>query len=113
MSTDAEIRRHELFERISEIAMQKMADYGVDGEVGEQAACAIIDALTEEWGGQYVTIPKDMTWKIAVRDLKVYNDFDGRNYSFLSKKYKLTVRTIYDIIKRVRRRGDPNQPTLF
>lgn len=113
MSTDAEIRRHELLERIREIAVQKMADYGVDAEVSEQTACALIDTLVEEWGGQYVTIPKDMMWKLAIRDIQIYDDFNGRNHSFLAKKYDLSVRAIYDIIKRVRRRGDPNQPRLF
>src|SRR3546814_18621147 len=67
MSTDAEIRRHELFERISEIAIQKMVDYGVDADVGEQAACAIIDTIVEEWRSEESRVGKACVGKCRGR----------------------------------------------
>ncbi len=113
MSTEAQIRRHELFEYMHSIAVEKLMSYKVDADVADQAACAMVDAIATDWGGLYVTIPKDTAFHVARRDVEIYNEFDGRNHAHLARKYHLTVRSIYDVIKRVRKRGDPNQPELF
>lgn len=93
--------------------MSSLTAHGIPHEVAEQAACALIDSIIDEWGGLYVTIPKDMSWRLSMRDLQIYDEFNGRNHAFLAKKNNLTVRTIYEIIRRARRRGAPNQPTLL
>lgn len=113
MSNNMEPLRHELLCFVHAFTQKKLCDYGLNKEVADEIGCALADGLASEWGGQLINFPKDSAYLIALRDLQIYDEFNGRNHSALARKYQLTVRAIYDIIKRVRRRGDPNQPSLL
>lgn len=57
---------------------------------------------------------KDFYYKIAQRDLDIYNDFTGNNWFFLVKKYGMTESGIRKVINRVRKRiMKHQQPDLF
>lgn len=111
--SNAEIRRHELLDFICETATQLLIEYNVPADHAGQAGNALADALAKTWGGQIVTFPKDYFRNLHRRDLEIYEEFDGRNHGHLARKHNLTVRAIYNVIKRVRENGDPNQPQLF
>ncbi|ATG73639.1 Mor transcription activator-like protein [Zobellella denitrificans] len=115
MSRDSvmSLRRHELLEDIHAQVAAVAQDYGIGPDVADQLGCAIADHMASNWGGQHVTIPKDHHYRISSRDLEIYEEFDGRNHHHLARKYDLSVRAIYKIVKRVRANGDPNQQPLF
>lgn len=106
--------RHELLSDVASHTAGILRDHGVDQEVADQAGAALANHLAEHWGGQIVTFPKDHFFKLAARDLQIYNEFDGRNHSILSRKYNLCTRAIYKIIERASRREiDKRQGKLF
>ena len=108
-----ETRRHELLSDIHAQATTIIQDHGINQDIADQVGCAIADYLAQNWGGQNFTIPKDHYYKVANRDMEIYGKFNGRNYHTLARQYSLSVRAIYKIIKRIRAKGDPNQPALF
>lgn len=111
--SNMESRRNELLEDVHAQAREILEHHGISTDIADQAGCAIADHLAEHWGGQNFTIPKDYRYKMASRDLEIYEVFDGRNHSELARRYNMTVRGIYKVISRVRAKGDPNQPRLF
>lgn len=110
---EMEIRRHELLEGVHLHTRQTLIDMGIDPELADQAGCAISEMLANDWGGQLVNIPKDHHYRVGRRDLIIYEEFTGTNHDVLARKYGMTVRAIYKIVKRVRAMGDPNQTSLF
>jgi Mor family transcriptional regulator len=108
-----ETRRHELLSDIHAHAAEIIQEHGIDPDIADQAGCAIANFLATNWGGQNFTFPKDHYYKVASRDMEIYDKFNGQNYHTLARQYSLSVRAIYKIIKRIRAKGDPNQPTLF
>nr|WP_269822172.1 Mor transcription activator family protein [Aggregatibacter actinomycetemcomitans] len=57
--------------------------------------------LCEEFAGQVIAFPKDYFYKIAQRDLEIYNSFNGRNWGELGRKYDLTENALRKIVKRI------------
>ncbi|WKE65035.1 Mor transcription activator family protein [Gallaecimonas kandeliae] len=106
-------RRHELLEDIHAQVAKVAQEFGIKEDVADQVGCAIADHLAENWGGQNFTIPMDHHYRISQRDAEIYDRFNGRNHHVLAKEFNMTVRGIYKVIKRVRAKGDPNQPGLF
>ena len=111
--SDMSLRRHELLESVHDKTRRILEEHGVDASVADQAGCALADELAEDFGGQNFFFPMDSAYKVALRDIQIYEDFTGKNYTELSRRYKMSVRGIYKVIKRVRAKGDPNQPRLF
>ncbi len=106
-------RRNELFESVHAHAIEVIKGYGIPEDVADQVGAAIVDNLADNWGGQNICIPKDYSYKLAARDLEIWDDFTGNNHAELARKYNMTTRSIYKIIHRIRKNGDPNQQTLF
>lgn len=109
-----EMQRHEL---LSDVAVQATAvatELGVAADVAEQVGIAIAEHLGQHWGGQLINFPKDYLFKLASRDMQIYNEFTGKNHAQLARKYKMTARGIYKIIERVHKREvDRRQHSLF
>lgn len=106
--------RHELLEDIAAHATNVLTEYGVNVELADQAAVAIIDHLVEHWGGQLITFPKDFFFRMAKRDQEIYDRFTGHNYAELAKEYGITQRAVYKVISRVKKRVIREiQPDLF
>ena len=55
-------------------------------------------SLVKNYGGTSIYILKEDSLIRGIRDSKIKSEFNGYNYSYLAKKYKLTDRTIRDII---------------
>lgn len=113
-STAMEELRHELLDDVSAHAKEVAKNHGLDDEVAEQIGFAVADRLAENWGGQLINIPKNHLYKLAQRDLEIYNKFNGRNYAALAREYKMGVRGMYKLIERVHKRESARtQPDLF
>lgn len=100
-----ETLRHELLSDVAVHATDILLAHGVDPSVADQAGCSVANHLAEHWGGQVISYPKDYLFKLSKRDLQIYDEFDGTNHSTLSRKYDVSVRAIYKIIKRTRKRA--------
>ncbi|MGR1185596.1 Mor transcription activator family protein [Aeromonas veronii] len=53
-------------------------------------------------GGRAYYIPTGEHLKAALRDRAIWDEFNGRNIEFISRKYKLSVPQIYSILARQR-----------
>lgn len=113
MSENMELARNELLEEIRAYTKSVCSDFGIATDIADQVGTALADQLADNWGGQIVTFPKDHKYKLAMRDIEIYNEFNGRNHGELARRYQMTVRGIYKVIKRVKQRGIPGQQSLF
>lgn len=106
--------RHELLTDIADQVTLILKDFNVASEKAEQAGVAVSNHLSEHWGGQLITFPKDHLFKITQRDLDIFNKVNANNMSAVAKEYGLTVNGIYRAIKRIRKRAiAERQPDIF
>ena len=106
--------RHELLSDVAEHSKLILKDHGIETQLAEQTGVAIADFLASHWGGQLVNIPKDYVFKLAKRDIEIYDEFTGTNHSELARKFDMSVRGIYKIVERARKRDmDHRQPRLL
>lgn len=87
-------------------------------EVGDELAVELaMKALMEmgkHAGGQYIYFPKMETLSRGVRDICIWDQFNGENVRELAKKFDLTVQRVYSIIAEQRKiELQRNQPALF
>lgn len=64
----------------------------------------LIVVLAHHFGGRRLYLPCDKTLRLALRDLQIWRDFDGRNIAVLASRWQLTRQQIYNIIAVQRRR---------
>lgn len=105
--------RHELFNDMAEHITALLQDLGIPADVADQASTSVADFLAEHWGGQYVVIPKDYKFKVALRDLEMYRSHKG-DFSATARRWHMTERGARKVIERVTRRLiAANQGQLF
>lgn len=108
------IKRHELLTHVSISVANEAKDYGLPADVAAQLGDSIANTISELFGGQNFTFPRDYIFKLNQRDLQIYDAFKGNNYAELSQKYNMTERGIRKVIDRVHKRMiKEKQPTLF
>lgn len=96
--------RHELLTDLASHVTAELIIFGIDADKAEQVGDNIANHMAEHWGGQTICYPKDYIFKLNARDLDIYDRFNGTNHMALAREYRLSVRAIYKIIDRVRRR---------
>ena len=70
--------------------------------------------LSEECAGQVICFPKYYRYKIAQRDLDIYNSFNGRNWGEPGCRYNRTESALRKMVKRVQDRIiKEKQPDMF
>ena len=55
--------------------------------------------MAKMFSGEQVYFPKFETIDRPLRNRRIIDDFNGYNYSFLARKYHMTVRAIREIVK--------------
>jgi hypothetical protein len=114
MSSQMEILRHELLRDIEDQVSALCKNYNLDVDVCEQIAVGVADFLAEHYAGSVISFPKDFHYKLAKRDLDIFNEFTGNNYFYLVRKYNMTESGIRKVINRARERIIKHkQPDLF
>ncbi|EIU2834169.1 hypothetical protein ISF08_19975 [Pseudomonas aeruginosa] len=98
-SKRAEVRRNEFLADVADLTMRIMKRYGLDDSQAQAAADNVADDLAESWGGQYITVPKDINYRSAKRRQAIVEAFDGSNHSELAAEFGLSVNYIYKILK--------------
>lgn len=61
-----------------------------------------IALLADHLGGQPVYLPKGDKYHRAVRDSRIWHEFNGRNHRELAQRWHLTTHQIYAIIRQQR-----------
>ncbi|MGQ3663273.1 Mor transcription activator family protein [Citrobacter braakii] len=75
---------------------------GMNDDRAHELAGRLAMAIGVYMGGRNLYLPTGESLKLAVRDMLIYAEFNGRNFKFLLKKYRLTKSTLYDVLKRER-----------
>lgn len=94
------VRRHELLADVADRTMEILKRYGLSEANAQEAADSVADDLAENWGGQCITVPKDMKYQNAKRRQAIVDGFNGSNHSELAKEHGLSANAIYKILKR-------------
>lgn len=114
MISPMETVRHELLRDVEDHVNVLCKNYKLDDTLCERISVSVADFLAEHYAGQVISFPKDYYYKIAQRDLDIYQDFNGNNWFQLVKKYNMTESGIRRVIERVRKRIiKQKQPDLF
>lgn len=66
----------------------------------DRAARAIVIAMSTYFRGMQLYIPRDEKLRIALRDIRIYQECNGRNHDALAVKYGLTTIQIYAIVRQ-------------
>ncbi|ODS10944.1 Mor transcription activator family protein [Vibrio scophthalmi] len=70
--------------------------------------------IGEYMGGVQVYLPRGDKLRQQIRDMKIYDEYKGNNIKHLAHKYRVTDKTIYEIIARIRKlEQQQRQPDLF
>jgi Mor family transcriptional regulator len=98
-----EIRRNELLADVADRSTVILRRFGLDEGTAQAAADDIVDDMAANWGGQYITVPKDMKYRHAKRCQAIVSAFTGANHAELAREHGLSVNSIYKILKRDQR----------
>ena len=79
----------------SELAKANVSNAQLVGE-------SITMAIGHYFGGRDVYIPTDQRLKAALRDIQIWQEFNGQNMEALAIKFGLTQRRVAEIIQRQR-----------
>ena len=113
MSLSAPAKRHEFLSQVASHAAEMAREHGISDEISEQVGAAVADRLAECWGGSVISIPKDLRYRVSLRDRQIFQEFNGRNHHELSRKYGISENCIYRIIRRMTAQHiDHNQRSL-
>lgn len=97
-----EVKRHELFEDVMSHVEQVLVAHDVKAFHASLAAAAVADRLADHWGGQNLTFPKDYRRKLTKRELQIFDEWKGDNWSELARKYDIAERTVRRVIARIK-----------
>lgn len=95
-------KRNEMLSDLVALAERVLQDHDIPQAVATITANSLADRLADHWGGQNISFPKDVRWKLAKLELEIYDRFNGRNYDELAQAYHMTERGIRKLIARVR-----------
>ncbi|OOS08074.1 Mor transcription activator family protein [Moraxella cuniculi DSM 21768] len=95
-------RQHEFSQALYDIIYHALINQGVNKEQAAAIAEESTDTVLDEFGGENLYIPKNISGKAARRNRTIYEEFTGDNHDELAKKYGVTLQRIYTIIKEQR-----------
>jgi Mor family transcriptional regulator len=78
-------------------------ELGKSGISQDGLALKMVLSISEYMGGMQVYLPRGDKLKQQIRDMEIYQQFNGRNIAQLTKRHHLTNKRIYEIIARMRR----------
>ena len=70
-------------------------------EKSDEIGQIVASRMAVHWGGQNVYFPMGFNYRLSIRDLKVYSEFNGTNQGDLARKYGVSLQWIYRILKDV------------
>ena len=94
----------ETLAELVDVFTEHLARQGQSRDQARAEAQDLIVVLAHHFGGRRVYLPGDKTLRLALRDLQIWRDFDGRNIAVLESRWQLTRQQLYNIIAVQRRR---------
>jgi len=74
---------------------------GMDETAAIESSVRMVSRISSDLGGNYCYIPKGNVFQSReLRNIKIAQEFDGRNLDQIKKKYKVSRATIYRICKK-------------
>lgn len=93
------------------VILERLKKRGIDAP--ELALETVLD-IGEYMGGMQVYLPRGDRLRLQIRDMKIWNEFNGRNVKTLARKYDVTEKTIYEVCAKMRKLEiAKRQPDLF
>jgi len=96
------LKRHELLEELQAVIARQLEEMGTAPDAASVIGSSAVDYLSTYWAGQVVTFPKDAQYKLTLKELEIYDQFDGRNKDELARRYGMTPRGMGKLLKRIR-----------
>lgn len=96
------LKRHELLEELQAVIARQLEEMGTTSDAASVIGSSVVDYLSTYWAGQVVTFPKDAQYKLTLKELEIYDQFDGRNKDDLARRYGMTPRGMGKLLKRIR-----------
>ena len=101
-ATRMALKRHELLEELQDVIARQLVEMGAAPDAASVTASMVVDYLSTYWAGQVVSFPKDVQYKLTLKELEIYDQFSGRNKDELARKYGMTPRGMGKLIARIR-----------
>lgn len=98
-------RRMALLNTCFQAAARAAQEVTGSADHAHRIAARITEALCEQWAGQQITFPSQMTYALAVRERVIFDAHkDGVSVATLARDYRLSDAGVRMLIKRVGRR---------
>lgn len=103
-TTRMALKRHEMLEELQGVIERQLVDMDAAPDAAAVTASTVVDYLSTYWAGQVVSFPKDVRYKLTLKELEIYDQFTGttRSKEELARKYGMTPRGMGKLIKRIR-----------
>lgn len=99
---------HPTLTEIQDIILEGLAARSI--ECAASLSRELTEAMRQRFAGGSVYFPLSAPQRLA-RDAQIYEQFNGRNHRELSVDFAMSVKGVYEIIRRERqRRAGPNSP---
>lgn len=96
------LKRHEMLEELQAVIARQLEEMGTPPDAASVIGSSAVGYLSTYWAGQVVTFPKDAQYKLTLKELEIYDQFDGRNKDDLARRYGMTPRGMGKLLKRIR-----------
>lgn len=110
IAPDEQERWPELLKEFHDVLKAQLIRQGADATL----APGLLLALCEHLGGCQVYIPRGDALKRSVRDMQIWNEFNGHNVDELARRHQMSFVSIYKALARMRAlERKRRQPELF
>jgi len=97
------LRWPERLQTLYAVVLRQLQGLTFDDNHKHRLAVSIITAQAHYLGGRELYLPTNKTLKEALRDLDIFNCWQGNNIPQLAREHNLTERAIYDILAKQRK----------
>ena len=96
------LKRHERLQELQDVIARQLMEMDAAPDAASVTASSVVDYLSTYWAGQVVSFPKDVQYKLTLKELEIYDQYTGRNKDELARAYGMTPRGMGKLIQRIR-----------
>lgn len=96
------LKRHELLEELQGVITRQLEELDTHPDAANLAASSVVDFLSTYWAGQVISFPKDVRYKLARKELEIWQQYRGDNKDDLARQYGMTPRGMGKLLERIR-----------
>nr|WP_298214635.1 Mor transcription activator family protein [Acidovorax sp.] len=76
-----------MLEELQAVIARQLEEMGTAPDAASVIGSSAVDYLSTYWAGQVMTFPKDAQYKLTLKELEIYDQFDGLNKDDLARRY--------------------------